>query len=437
MKGNMLLHGIFEKEIKAGTIVLTGWIESDAAVIVISDDGVGIPAAKLNTLLTEKEEQAKGSGHIGVYNTHRRLQILFGAAYGLNYKSTPGQGTDVEIRIPRYAKKGTLLHTGAPGNTGNDADPLSLVAVSTVKTGHTSETVTPDKLSHNPQNFPGNILNVENFHNVFREFPQGGNIFLIAYYVTEPYPEHSHDYYELNYLYRGSLVNTINGHDVYMSAGDLIMINLRTGHSLTPKSDNCLLLNICLRKEFFRKVLRHTIRKHSALNSLILRRPEHRSGYIFYPLIQNRRFQVLLSSILQTYSAGRFRETPELERLFILMFDELSATDEYSMKGPDEETVRLISALHAGSLRSLDDIAAEARLTADGISEHIREYCGREAGAILREERMKHAAELLANKTTNLYRIAAECGYENTTAFSDDFRYYYGTSPEEYREQLI
>ena len=74
-------------------------------------------------------------------------------------------------------------------------------------------------------------------------------------------------------------------------------------------------------------------------------------GYSFiYPLIQNRRFQVLLSSIIQTYSAGRFRETPELERLFIRMFDELSATDEYSLTGPDEETLRLISALHAQSL---------------------------------------------------------------------------------------
>lgn len=305
----------------------------------------------------------------------------------------------MEIRIPRYAKKGTLLHTGAPENGGNDTDPLSLVAVSTVKTGHSSETVTPDKLSHNPQNFPGNILNVENFHNVFREFPQGGNIFLIAHYVTEPYPEHS--------------------------------------HSLTPRTDNCLLLNICLRKEFFRKILRHTIRKRSAMNGLILRRSENRLKYIFYPLIQNRRFQVLLSSVLQTYSAGRFRETPELERLFIRMFDELSATDEYSLTGPDEETLRLVAALHAGSLRPLKDIAAEAGLTAGYISGHIKEYCGREAGTILREERMKHAAELLANKTTNLYHIAAECGYENITAFADDFRYYYGTSPEEYREQLI
>ena len=145
---------------------------------------------------------------------------------------------------------------------------------------------------------------------------------------------------------------------------------------------------------------------------------------------------MLLSSVLQTYSAGRFRETPELERLFIRMFDELSATDEYSLTGLDEETLCLISALHAQSLCPLEDIASEAGLTAGYISEHIKKYCGREACMILREERMKHAAELLANKTTNLYHIAAECGYENITAFADDFRYYYGTSPEEYREQL-
>lgn len=434
---NALLHGILEKESKSGTIVITGWIESDAAVIIISDDGVGIPQSKLNTLLTEKEEQTKGSGHIGVYNTHRRLQILFGAQYGLNYKSTPGQGTDVEIHIPRYAKKGTLLYTGRPESGGNETDPLSLVAVSTIKTAHTSETITPDKLSHNPQNFPGNILNVENFHNVFREFPQGGNIFLIAHYVTEPYPKHSHDYYELNYLYRGTLINTINGQDIYMSAGDLVMINLNTPQSLIPQTDDCLLLNICLRKEFFRKMQRHSVRRHSAINSLMAHRPEQRSNLIFYPLVQNRRFQFLLSSILQTYSAGRFRETPELERLFILLFDELSSTDEYSLKGPNEETVRLISMLRAQSLHSLDDIATEMNLDSSYISVHIKEYCGREADNILREERMKHAAGLLANKSTNLYHIAEECRYENISAFAEDFKYYYGTSPEDYREQLI
>lgn len=79
----------------------------------------------------------------------------------------------MEIRIPRYEKKSTLLHPGNPEDSDQTSDPLSLVTVSTAGVHHAPETVTPDKLSNNVQNFPGNILNAENFHNVFREFPPG------------------------------------------------------------------------------------------------------------------------------------------------------------------------------------------------------------------------------------------------------------------------
>lgn len=434
---NSLLHGILEKENKAGTIVLTGWMESDAAVIMISDDGVGINPEKLSTLLTEKEEQIKGSGHIGVYNTHRRLQILFGVSYGLSYSSTPGQGTDVEIRIPRYEKRSTLLHPGNPEDTGHTSDPLSLVAISTANVGQAPETVTPDKLSDNIQNFPGNILNVENFHNVFREYPQGGNIFLIAHYVNEPYPEHSHDYFELNYIYHGTLINCIDGKKVYMSAGDLAVMNRKARHSLIPHSHNCLLLNICIRKDFFRKVLRHSVRKRSPLGLLLTGGGLYRGNYIFYPLSQNRRFQVLLSSILQIYSANRFRETPELEHLFLSLFAELSSTRDFSLKGPDEETLRLIDTLRSEGLRPLSEIAGKLNLPEEYITEYVKETYGRNVSDLLREKRMKYAAELLNDKKMSLYLIAEKCGYSNVSAFSDNFKHYYGTSPEEYREQLI
>lgn len=434
---NSLLHGILEKESKTGTIVLTGWIESDAAVIMISDDGVGIPPEKLSTLLTEKEEQVKANGHIGAYNTHRRLQILFGDSYGLSYSSTPGRGTDVEIRIPRYEKKSTLLHPGDPEGTDQASDPLSLVAVSTANVHHAPETVTPDKLSNNIQNFPGNILNVENFHNVFHEFPQGGNIFLIAHYVNEPYSEHSHDYFELNYIYRGALINRIDGREIYMSAGDLAVMNRNAQHSLIPRSDNCLLLNICIRKDFFRKTLRHSVRRRTALGSLLTGKGLYKGNYIFYPLNQNRRFQVLLSSILQIYSANRFRETPELERLFLSLFAELSNTADFSLKGPDKETLRLIDALRSEGLRPLSEIAEKLDLTEEYITEYVKQTYGRNVSDLLREKRMKYAGELLSDKKMSLYLIAEKCGYENVTAFSDDFKHYYGTSPEEYREQMI
>ena len=98
---NSILHGIMEKDEKKGTIVLTGWQEEHAIVILISDDGVGIAPQELETILSEKKTAAGRSGsNIAIYNTHRRLQLMYGTEYGLKYTSVPGGGTDVEIRTP-------------------------------------------------------------------------------------------------------------------------------------------------------------------------------------------------------------------------------------------------------------------------------------------------------------------------------------------------
>ena len=102
---NSILHGILEKESKSGTIVITGWMENENVVLLVSDDGVGIPPEILSTILSGNGNSQSGGTNIAVYNTHRRLQILYGNDYGLTYSSKPGHGTEVEIRIP--AKKET------------------------------------------------------------------------------------------------------------------------------------------------------------------------------------------------------------------------------------------------------------------------------------------------------------------------------------------
>lgn len=102
---NSILHGILEKESKSGTIVITGWIENEDIVLLISDDGVGIPPEILSTILSGKGNSQSGGTNIAVYNTHRRLQILYGKDYGLIYSSNPGEGTEVEIRFPAHREE--------------------------------------------------------------------------------------------------------------------------------------------------------------------------------------------------------------------------------------------------------------------------------------------------------------------------------------------
>ena len=102
---NSILHGILEKESKSGTIVITGWMENEDVVLLVSDDGVGIPPEILSTILSGNGNSQSGGTNIAVYNTHRRLQILYGNDYGLTYSSKPGEGTDVEIRFPAHHEK--------------------------------------------------------------------------------------------------------------------------------------------------------------------------------------------------------------------------------------------------------------------------------------------------------------------------------------------
>lgn len=102
---NSILHGILEKESKSGTIVITGWMENEDIVLLISDDGVGIPPEILSTILSGKGNSQSGGTNIAVYNTHRRLQILYGKDYGLIYSSNPRKGTEVEIRFPAHREE--------------------------------------------------------------------------------------------------------------------------------------------------------------------------------------------------------------------------------------------------------------------------------------------------------------------------------------------
>lgn len=101
---NALLHGILEKESRSGSIVIAGWKEDSYLVFLISDDGVGIAPEKLPHILDGSGESKKGN-NIGIYNTHRRLQLYYDETCGLTFRSEVGEYTEVEIRIKENASE--------------------------------------------------------------------------------------------------------------------------------------------------------------------------------------------------------------------------------------------------------------------------------------------------------------------------------------------
>ena len=83
----------------ADDVACAAALADDRLQILVEDDGVGIPEAKLATLF----EQG-----IGVSNVNERLKVLFGDDYRMWIDSRPGEGTSTGIEIPEQVS-GTVV----------------------------------------------------------------------------------------------------------------------------------------------------------------------------------------------------------------------------------------------------------------------------------------------------------------------------------------
>ena len=66
----------------------------------ISDHGPGIEPAALQRLRSLMAQGENSSVHTGVYNIHRRIQLLYGGAYGLQIERLAAGGTKVSFQLP-------------------------------------------------------------------------------------------------------------------------------------------------------------------------------------------------------------------------------------------------------------------------------------------------------------------------------------------------
>ena len=108
---NAIHHGL-ENKVGQGEIMIRVFTTQDRLIIIISDDGVGIPEDQLKGMrkkldgtngisdMAVKQKKPHKAG-IALQNVHQRIKFYYGEEYGLEITSTEGCGTTVEIHLPK------------------------------------------------------------------------------------------------------------------------------------------------------------------------------------------------------------------------------------------------------------------------------------------------------------------------------------------------
>ena len=115
---NSIYHGIRDKaghstiKIKIGS--RDGWV-----AITVLDNGLGMDGVRLDQLKKRLEGEDTQEGvHIGLLNTHKRLELIYGGDYKIRLLSRPGRGTMIQLKIralPRQGQGAGALSGPQPG----------------------------------------------------------------------------------------------------------------------------------------------------------------------------------------------------------------------------------------------------------------------------------------------------------------------------------
>ena len=97
---NAIIHGLGGKRGKGRLTIDVNKTEKDI-VFTIADDGLGFATETINLDLLDSIERRKNNHRsIGLYNSNKRIQLMYGDPYGITVHSQLNEGTTVKLCIP-------------------------------------------------------------------------------------------------------------------------------------------------------------------------------------------------------------------------------------------------------------------------------------------------------------------------------------------------
>ena len=245
---------------------------------------------------------------------------------------------------------------------------------------------------------------------------------------------HKHDFYEFIYIVEGSMKNVIDDKTYILKQGDFSLILPGELHSITPIKSS-LQRDICIPSELFENLC-------NSIDDSILPflKTSDCSRCFSIPLNQSVTFQQKLSDVTIKLSRNDIGTKILVLSLLADILYAILPSDSITQKDDSPQWVNKIL-LRFNDINivkeGLPALTKNTNYNQTYINRAFKKHTGLSLSAYLNETRLKFALTYLKTSAISVNAISDIIGFSSTSFFYKKFKEKYGTTPNDYRSNIL
>lgn len=260
------------------------------------------------------------------------------------------------------------------------------------------------------------------------------------------FPEHTHNYVEIQYVYSGILVQYCDEKKVELTSGQILFLNQDVKHRILKSNKDDIIINLLIKPEFFNYLFSLTELDNSLFNFLLraLYRQDKSAEFLHFKVASIREIQEAMAEIInELYVPSKNRDIHDMliklnvAKLFTLLIKHIDALEMTTTNAYEVNTLyKILNYIeHNYKKGSLKELSNELNLPDYKISKTIKTNIGVNFVDLIQSKRIEIATDLLTATDIPISQIAVDVGYENLTYFYKIFKQAYKMTPLNYRKQ--
>ena len=258
------------------------------------------------------------------------------------------------------------------------------------------------------------------------------------------FPVHRHNYIEMLVVIKGNLTTKIvDGDTLFLSEGDILLMNRHTRHEIMPCSSEDIAVNIIILPEFFSRSDVSYDRENVLRDFIItsLSEKKNRSDYLLYHTKDMVAVDNLVENLIWTLTSGHKGMNQIVNTTMDLLLMNLAALSSDTLKDMgskgQQTTINALEYIdHNYKSGTLEDLASVTGYSTAYLSRLLKSHTGSNFKQLLQTRKLQQAAYYLENTTLTTEKIIEKIGYENSAYFYRKFSEKYGCSPRDYRKKV-